>query len=77
MDSLKNESTDLRRHASKSFLSIHLSLANGAHNNLSARHGDPMPCDWGALRFKKTFKPAIPPSDERLKTTAKAIPGEH
>ena len=77
MGSLKNRSASLFRYASKSFLSIHFFLANGARNGLSAGHGDPKPCDLGALRFKQPFKPAIPPSAERLKTKAKAIPGEH
>lgn len=77
MCSLKNESTDSLGYASKSFLSIHLILANGARNGLSARHGDPKPCDSIAFRFKQAFKPTIPVSGERLKTKAKAIPGEH
>jgi hypothetical protein len=71
MGSPKNGSADSFSYASKSFLSIHLILANGARNGLCARRGDPKPCDLGAIRFKQHFKPAIPPSAERLKTKAK------
>ena len=77
MGPLKNGSTNSLSYASKSSLSIYLILASGARNDLSARYDDPKPCDLGALRFKQPFKPAIPPSAERLETKARVIPGEH